>query len=96
MLNQTMQRAIQGVVKGTANFTTTGATGELDAGGLLVIESVQLTWMGAPATDETLYVAEAMDAFKRINVAANGKITIGRTGSSPTSALAFSYQLNGY
>jgi hypothetical protein len=95
MLNQTTDRAVRGVVSGTANFSTTDATGDLDCGGLLVVESVQLTPMAAPATDEHLYVSEAMADYK-ITVPADGKIAIGRTGASKTSALPFSYTLRGY
>lgn len=78
---------------GQAAFTTTGTTCTIPVH-MRVVESVQITWSGAPATDETPYWADGPTNGKFTVV--NGQITIGRTGAAPTSGLGFSYEIKGY
>lgn len=96
MQNQTSNRAIQGVVHGTAAFNGQAATGELDTGGLLVIESFSLTPIGTPAADENLSINETVNAQGQIVVADDRKVTVTRTGAVKTADLKVAYTLRGY
>lgn len=83
-------------VSGITTFTTTGATKTVPAKGLRRLVACHATAVGTPASDEVLSINETVGADGRIDVPADGEITITRTGAVKTSGLAFSYTLIGY
>ena len=80
---------------GNFTFNSTDANGELKVN-MHQVETVLITPIGAPATDEHVYCDEATLAKEgRIIVPATGSITIARTGASKTSGLKCSYLVIG-
>jgi hypothetical protein len=74
---------------GTFKFSTTDANGELSVN-MHYVESVLLTPVGVPATDEQAYVDEAFSDGGLV-VPSTGTITVARTGAAKTSNLIYSY-----
>lgn len=70
-----------------AAFNSTDATSDLPLLHISQIDSVQVTAAAAPATDESFYVSETMPSSGPLARPSDRKLTIGRTGASPTSAL---------
>jgi hypothetical protein len=83
-------------VSGVAVFSTTDASGELPCR-FNRVEDFSYTWIGAPATDEQIYLDEAAQLKSGVVVRpATGTLTVARTGAAKTSDLAFFFRYRGF
>jgi hypothetical protein len=82
-------------VWGTATWTSTNATGDLPVR-LGHIEDISFTFLGAPDSDEVIYVDGTSILSNGVIVPSGATIPIGRTGASPTSGTAFAFRYRGY
>ncbi len=87
------------VVKGAFAWSTTDATGELSAGGLVVIESISFTTVigtsGGQDPQDFIEVAEALQTDGTLHVPASGTISLERAASGFSGAKVL-YRIEGY
>lgn len=76
-------------------FSTTDASGNLPVK-MTRVEAIYALPIGAPATDEQLYINVTADGEGGFPVASDGTISLARTGASKTSALGYAYFVIGW
>lgn len=88
-------------VSGIAAFAGAAVTAEVHAGGLTVVESVDVFWMGTPNANEPLSLNETVsgsgtaDSPYVVNVPASGTLTVTRAAGT-TADGKFAYVFRGY
>lgn len=78
---------------GIFTFNSTDANGELPLN-MHAVEDIQLTAIGAPATDEQPYIDE-VPSGGMIIIPTTGTVTVARTGASKTADLSYFYHAIG-